>query len=30
MDPVVWALVIWLPIAGMVLAVCLQPDEDEA
>jgi hypothetical protein len=29
MDPAMWLLVIWLPIAGVVLALCVQPDEDE-
>jgi len=27
-DTTVWLLVAWLPIAGVVLALCLSPEED--
>lgn len=29
MDPAVVFLAVWLPIAGVVLALCLEPDENE-
>jgi hypothetical protein len=29
MDPALWLLAIWLPIAGVVLALCLEPEEGE-
>ncbi len=30
MDSMVWLLAAWLPIAGVVLALCLSPDEEES